>query len=234
MEWSAWLGRRRKQLIAIMWRWRFELLQRRRYDRLVLERSGPFPLVILPEVFNPTLFFTSTYFVACFNAERIPPGGRVLDMGTGSGIGAIAAARWAGSVVAVDINPAAARCARINTLLNRLEARIEVREGDLFAPVGDERFDVVLFNPPFYQGAPQSALDHAWRSTDVVERFVAALPAHLTPHGCALIIWSANSGEARMRDAFARAQLEVRVIAEQDNVGERLIVYQVRPGPGAA
>ncbi len=62
---------------------------------------------------------------------------------------------YARRVVAVDINPAAVRCAQINALLNQLEQRIEVRRGDLFAPVAGERFDLVLFNPPFLRGAPR-------------------------------------------------------------------------------
>ena len=98
-------------------------------------------------------------------------GGSALDMGTGSGVGAIFAARRGYRVVAVDINPQAVRCARINTLLNRLEERIEVRRGDLFEPVRGERFDLVLFNPPFFVGEPRSDLDRAWRGREVLERF---------------------------------------------------------------
>ena len=76
----------------------------------------------------------------------------VLDMGTGSGIAAIAAARRGARVVAVDISTEAVRCARINVLLNRVDDRVEIRCGDLFEPVQGERFDLVLFNPPFYAG----------------------------------------------------------------------------------
>ena len=62
-------------------------------------------------------------------------------MGTGSGVGAVFAAQWARRVVAVDINPAAVRCARINALLNHVEDRVDVVEGDLFEPIGGQRFD---------------------------------------------------------------------------------------------
>ena len=77
-------------------------------------------------------------------------------MGTGSGVCAVFAARHAHRVVAVDINPGAVRCAALNALLNHVEARIEVRQGDLFAPVARERFDLVLFNPPFFVGAQRT------------------------------------------------------------------------------
>ena len=51
--------------------------------------------------------------------------------------------------MAVDINPEAVRCAGINALLNHFEHKIEVRHGDLFAAVPAERFDLIVFNPPF-------------------------------------------------------------------------------------
>ena len=55
----------------------------------------------------------------------IPPGSIVLDMGTGSGVGAVFAARNAARVVAVDVNPEAVRCARINVLLHHIEDRVD-------------------------------------------------------------------------------------------------------------
>jgi release factor glutamine methyltransferase len=210
-------------------RWRFLLLQRHRYNRLALERVAGRDMLVLPQVFNPSLFFTSAYLVGLFSRELIPRDASVLDMGTGSGLGAICAAPWAARVVAVDINPAAARCARINALLNGVEARVEVRQGDLFAPVAGERFDVILFNPPFYRGAPRDNLDRAWRSDDVVERFAAGLAGQLTPGGHALVVLSSNSDLPAFLRAFAGAGLEVATVAERAMISETLVVYKVRP-----
>ena len=46
-------------------------------------------------------------------------------------------------------------------------SQIDVRQGDLFDPVAGERFDVMLFNPPYYRGVPRDELDHAWRCADI-------------------------------------------------------------------
>jgi release factor glutamine methyltransferase len=210
-------------------RWRFVLLQRHRYNRLSLERAAGRPILVLPQVFNPSLFFTSEYLVGLFSRQLIPAGAAVLDMGTGSGLGAICAAPWAERVVAVDINPAAVRCARINAMLNEVEGKVEVRQGDLFAPVAGERFDVVLFNPPFYRGAPRDNLDRAWRSDDVVERFATGLGAHLAPGGCALVVLSSNSDLPAFLRAFAGAGFAVETVAERDMISETLLVYRLRP-----
>jgi SAM-dependent methyltransferase len=71
-----------------------------------------------------------------------------LDLGTGSGALALLAARHAQRVVGVDLNPRALRLARVNATLNGI-AGIEWLHGDLFEPVGDEQFDLVIANPPF-------------------------------------------------------------------------------------
>ena len=86
----------------------------------------------------------STRLCLGFLAEQIRGGERVLDVGTGSGILAVAAAKLgAGSVVAVDIDPLAVDAARQTVRQNRLSERVEVQEGSI--PKG-ERFDVVVAN----------------------------------------------------------------------------------------
>ena len=209
----------------------FRLFQRHRYDRLVLEEVAGTPILVLPQVFNPKLFRSGEFLVQCLGPKVIPPGATVLDMGTGTGVGAVFAARWAGRVVAVDINPEAVRCARINVLLHRLEGKIEVRQGDLFAPVAGERFDVVLFNPPYFRGEPQGALDRAWRSNDVMERFAAGLPDVLAPGGGALVVLSSQGDVAGALAAFQAHGLQVETLAERDLINEVLTVYHLTPRP---
>ncbi len=208
------------------------LYLRRRVRRLVLERWSDRPLLVLPEVLNPVVFrsgvFLADTLAALPRPERPGAAPRALDMGTGTGIGAVALARAGFSVLAVDVNPEAVRCARINALLNRVEARVEAREGDLFAPAGEERFSVVAFNPPFFDGTPSDPLDAAWRSDDVLPRFAAALPAHLAPGGLALVLLSDHGEEERQRALLERAGMTVALHARRDYGSEVLTVWAAR------
>jgi len=78
---------------------------------------------------------------------HIDEGDVVLDIGTGSGVQAIFAAEKAKKVVATDINPNAVSSTLFNVKHHGLENKIDVRLGDLFAPVkNEEKFDVVIFN----------------------------------------------------------------------------------------
>src|SRR3954447_7327269 len=180
---------------------------RRRLGRVSLEEIDGVALVVLPEGFNPAVYRTGTLLaraVAAWTPAGPAEDIRVLDVGTGSGVGSVFAARRGFRAVAVDVNPEAVRCARINALLHHLEERIDVRQGDLFSPVAGERFDLVLFNPPFFRGEPAGDLDRAWRGTDVLERFAAGLPDALTQDGTALLCLSTDGdGDAllaKLRD----------------------------------
>jgi release factor glutamine methyltransferase len=203
---------------------RMLLVDRRKYQSVVLEQVGGWPLLVMPDVFNPKLLRSGEFLVQHLQRENLR-GRRVLDLGSGSGAAGVAAAHAGCDVVAVDINPSAVRCTRINALLNNVE--IDAREGDLFASVQGERFDVVLFNPPYYRGVPGSALDHAWRSPDLIERFSANLAAHLTERGYALLVLSSDGEQRGFLSALERAGFQCTVVAQRDLINETLSVYSI-------
>ena len=202
----------------------------RRYGRLVLEAVDGVPILVLPQVFNPVLLRSGALFARTIDrlllAERASLS--VLDLGTGSGIGAVFAARRGASVVAVDINPEAVRCARINALLNEVDARIDVRLGDLFEPVKGQKFDLVLFNPPYYRGVPRDKLDHAWRGQGVFERFAAGLRSVLNPRGHALLILSTDGDCAELLSELCQGGFNVEPVERTDLVNEVVTIYRVR------
>jgi release factor glutamine methyltransferase len=187
------------------------------------------PFLVTPSVFNPKVPRTGEFLASQIDSRLVPRDCEVLDMGTGSGICAVFAARHARRVVAVDINLAAVRCAGINALLNHVEHKIDLRHGDLFAPVLEERFDLILFNPPFVQGPPRDDRDRAWRSNDVAERFAAGLGAHLKPAGSALVLLSTFGDGCVFLEEFRKQNLEVSVLAERRFVNERLTIFRLVP-----
>ena len=108
------------------------------------------------------------------------PVASALDVGTGSGIQAILAARHSERVVATDVNPRALNFAAFNARLNGVE-NIELRCGSFFEPVEGSRFGLVSCNPPFVI-SPETAylfrdsgLAGDTVSRDVVRRAPAAL-----------------------------------------------------------
>lgn len=216
-----------RPLWRLVLRWYVRRFQRHRYNRLVLEWIDGSPLLVLPQVFNPRLLRTGELLARLLDERLVPEGSTVLDLGTGSGVGAVFAARWAGKVVAVDINPEAVRCARINALIHGLEDRIEVVHGDLFEPLGSSRFDVVLFNPPYYRGEPKDDLDMAWRSSTVLDRFATELRRHLAPRGHALVVLSTDGEQNAFLESFRASGLRADALRQFDLINEVVTVFQL-------
>lgn len=224
VRWDARAGRWWRALSRRWWRlWR--TLAPREENRLRVTTVGDLRVIVLPGVFDGARLRTGAFLAAAIG----PLGARALDLGTGSGLGALVAARTAAQVIATDINPEAVRCARVNALAHHLEQRIEGRVGDLFEPVRGERFDAILFNPPYYRGQPRDLSDAAWRSPDVFDRFLRELPAHLTPDGRALVVLSSDGDIAGALGSAAH--LVVRVVRERDFGNETLTVYELRAAP---
>lgn len=98
-------------------------------------------------VFSPGYFGDSEYFAAAMPCVK---GAKVLEIGTGTGLIALkCAADGAQKVVATDINPLAVDNARHNVMQHGLNDIIDVRQGYIFQPVKDEKFDLVFWNIPF-------------------------------------------------------------------------------------
>ena len=121
--------------------------------------------------------------------EKYYKGGTLLDVGTGSGILAIAAARLgADDVVAVDIDPDAVRVAKENVAHNGLEKAIDVRKGDLLQGLS-QQFDFAVANIL----AP------------VICMLAAPLKKHLTPGGIFVCSGIIAEAEQDVNDALLKA-----------------------------
>jgi release factor glutamine methyltransferase len=141
--------------------------------------------------------------------DRLPQGGSVVDLGTGSGAIALAIAseRPDASVAAVDASLAALEVARRNAGRLRL-GRVDFIAGDWFAPLGDTRFDLVVSNPPYIEAddahlgrgdlrfEPASALASGHDGLDDIHRIVEGAAAHLAEGGWLLMEHGWDQGSA--------------------------------------
>ncbi len=181
-------------------------------------------------VFNPKYFFTSIYMAG---HTIIQSGDRVLDMGTGSGIQAINAAARASHVTAIDINPEAAKYARINVAANRLESKITILHGDLFAPLtANMRFDVILFNPPYLEGTPKNDFEHALYDggKEIMKRFFSQAAQYLLPGGNIQMLYSSLARHARALEIAEEHGWKHQLITMEKTVTESFMIYKLQKG----
>jgi ribosomal protein L3 glutamine methyltransferase len=157
-----------------------------------------------------------------------------LDLCAGGGSLAILAARVFPNarIDAVDLSPDALAVARRNVDAHGLSARIALHEGDLFAPLGAKRYDVILTNPPYVETAivaafppefaaePRLAHDGGGDGLAVVRRILQAAPGHLTPEG--VLVCEVGSGRARLEAEFPA--LPLIWLDTQESEGEVFLV----------
>lgn len=176
-------------------------------------------VTVCPEVFDPVLFRTGPVLAQAVEAD-VRPGLSVLDLGCGTGIVGLAAARAGARVLSVDLNPAAVACATNNARRHALP--VAVRHSDLFGSV-PERFDRIAFNPPFFRGTPEAGFDQAWRAEHVFERFAAEVRDHLTPDGAALVLHSDHGACDELTALLGRSG-RCEVVVEHTWLTERVRV----------
>ena len=155
----------------------------------------------------------------------------VLEMGPGTGLITCHLAACASSVVAADLNPLAVRCTEANLARNGLPG--DVRGSDLFRNV-PERFDVIVFNPPYCPGTDDDRLALSWAGgpdgVGVTARFLDEAPGHLLPGGRIVLLLSTEMEPNALNDALApfhRVELKRRRL-----FFEELWVEELRPSAG--
>lgn len=198
-------------------------------------RAAGFRLKVPPTVFHPRFFLTSEFF-AGFIGKFDLAGKQVAEVGTGSGVIALAAARaGAERVVAIDINPNAARAAFENAHLNGLGDRLVGVCSNLMSGLAPRpMFDVIISSPPSFAGEPRDLADRAWHAgpgyRDIVALFDQARE-RLAPGGSIYLLLSSDSDLELLGRLMTRAGLHARVVDERSIFIESFILYELRAEP---
>ncbi|MBN3762881.1 50S ribosomal protein L3 N(5)-glutamine methyltransferase [Burkholderia sp. Ac-20365] len=157
--------------------------------------------------------------------------GAVLELCTGSGCLAILAAHAFpnADIDAVDLSPAALEVAARNVHDYELDERVALFEGDLYAPLAERRYDVIITNPPYvnaesmkelpaeYKHEPEMALAGGADGMDIVRRIIAEARNWLTDEG--VLVVEIGNERAHVEAAFGGLDLVwMSTSAGDDNV----------------
>lgn len=199
----------------------FHALRRPAYKRILNRR-----FYLCPNVFDPLRTLTGKLLIK--NTALIE-GDIVLDLGTGSGVIAVFLAEKAGKVIATDISPAAVQCAKINADLNDRKEKIEVRQGNLFEPVKGEKFDLIVFNPPYLPGKARNLLEQAWfdENQELICKFFKQAGEFINPGGRIEIAYSNFGNIFQLEEIIGHFGFKFEVTAEMRTPFEKIYLYQI-------
>ena len=167
-------------------------------------KMGKFEIETDDLVYNPS----DDTFLLAENLE-IKEGQSVLEIGTGSGLVSMYASLLTDDVTATDINFNALELAEKNFKLNNIDS-IKLEFGDMFEPVKDKKFDVILFNTPYLPTDSDDiinddlnyAFDGGLDGRNVIDRFIEEAPKHLNDKGIIQMIQSSLSDNDKTLNMF--------------------------------
>jgi methylase of polypeptide subunit release factors len=146
-------------------------------------------------VYPPRPGSSSEFFCRNWSAAGLDPaGGKLLELGVGSGALALHAARQGWDVTGTDIDETAVHTAQYNAVRNGLHA--EFICSDLFELL-DQRFDAILFNQPFIHKPTVGVAERALASAngELTQRFLDQAADYLEPGGRLVFSYSNGSDD---------------------------------------
>ena len=194
-------------------------------------RAAGFRLTVPPTVFHPGYFISSEAFAKFVDGLNLS-GLTVVDVGTGTGIIALAAARaGAETVIATDINPNAAVAAAGNAKANGLGGRVRGLCCNLLAATAPEpTFDVIMSSPPKHAGEPKDLADAGWHA-GAGNRYILSLfeqaRERLKPGGKIYLMISSNSDLDQYGKAIADAGFKAKLALEHSILFELFLLYEL-------
>jgi release factor glutamine methyltransferase len=192
-------------------------------------------LLTLPGVFPP--ISDSRLLARLARAQPIGPASEVLDVCTGSGIVALAAASTGARTTAVDVSRRAVATVRLNARRHGL--RVQARRGRSYGPVAGQRFDLITSNPPYVPSSstelPTRGPSRAWEAGPdgrvVLDELCDGALDHLRPGGAILLVHSSLIGEeATVRRLEAAGLQQVEVVARERGPLGPLMLARQRAG----
>lgn len=182
---------------------------------------------IHPEVFHPGFFFSTKILLRCLRGMDLK-GKTMLELGAGSGLIAITAARAGAAVTATDINPVAVDYLAKNSIQN--EVPLTILQSDLFTAIPPQPFEVIVVNPPYYFGTPKSYKDHAWycgKNGEYFHALFAGLSNYSNQITVIRMVLCEGSDRPRIGWIAGQYGFALSCIHEEVNLIERNYVYDI-------
>jgi release factor glutamine methyltransferase len=191
-------------------------------------------LKIKPGVFHPRFFCSTEYmieFLGFVNFSRK----KVLEIGSGSGLISIMAARQGAEVTAIDIDPVAVENTGVNVELNRgtiaqNSGEVRIIESDLFDKLQPGIFDLVIINPPFYKGAVTRPSENAWYAGTDLQYFRKLFQQcrnHMDHETEMYMVLSEDCELAEIKEIATTNSLNMKVVSIKQFITENLLIFKI-------
>lgn len=172
-------------------------------------------ITVFPGVFHPG-FFYSTKFILEY-LQQLPLAGKtLLELGCGSGLISIHAAKAGANVTSSDLSNAAIENTKHNAALNNV--KLQVLHSDLFENVSGD-FDYIVINPPYYANDPATEEELAWncgKNFEYFQKLFTQLPNHITKTSTVIMVLTKGCDLQSIFSIASKAGFSFELLAEKN------------------
>jgi release factor glutamine methyltransferase len=185
-------------------------------------------LEIPPQVFHPGLFFSTKLLLRYIAKEHLNKK-KFLELGAGSGLLSIHAAKKGAFVVATDINPIAIDCINTNAEENRVE--IETFQSDLFDDITEQCFDFIVINPPYYKKKPASFTEYAWycgENGEYFQKLFAGLNGYMDDRSSVIMVLCDGCDLKMIERLAVKNSFTMQCVYAKATIIERNYIFKIQ------
>lgn len=206
-------------------------LHAKKLKKNVTEKVGGYRFNVYPSVFNPKTYIASEIFANFITVSDNLKDKNVLDMGCGSGVLSVFALSKGANVTSVDVNPVSVKCSEENIMLNGFSDRSVVIVSNLFANIQKgEKFDVILFNPPYYKGEPKNDFEKGFyggKNLEVLQAFLISAKQFLTETGVIYMILSDDADLQMIKQISEKSGFKLIIENTKKKYFETFYIYKM-------
>jgi release factor glutamine methyltransferase len=180
-------------------------------------------------VFHPGLFFSTRLMIRHLKKEEMH-GKSFLELGAGSGLIALLAAKRGAVSTATDINQLALHHLRKNSFNNRIP--VQIVYSDVFTLLEPQSFDIICINPPYFMKDPETMAQHAWycgKNGEFFEKFFSQV-RHFCHAGTKIYMVLSDACNVKLiRSIAAKHNYQLLVVHKKTNWIEVNYIFSVEP-----
>lgn len=187
-------------------------------------------VTVLPGVFHPGLFY-STKFIVDYLKDQPTKGASLLELGCGTGLISIIAAKAGSEVTATDLSSKAIENIKLNT--RQQGVSIHIIQSNLFESIEKKTFDWIVINPPYYARTPANEEEIAWyagEDFDYFHRLFASLLDYMHDTTQVIMVLTKGSDISRISTIGSKNGFEFELLKEKDVFfDEKDFLYRIKP-----